>query len=334
MRISKLYLLILIIPLVVAGLSISSCSKTGYSISSYTADSATQIIISHDELNVNYEFDQVVNEALLGTAISSIAGGDNTGLATGNVMYGTISGAIIDTSHIADSALIHITYYGKDADGTKGRTGIVTMQLSRDGAGKVIPWKTPGATMTITLEQYEVILLSNNTSVWMNGTAHLTNMTGGLLKQPANTVFPPGDSLRDMVNGNINFTYNDNLAVIVTYSWNINQVRMFNIQNSVFTSTIRGDSIINNVNGISTSGMTRSGDIFSTQITTPVVQSVSSAFILSQPLSGQKLINGVTEPIKVDYGVNRSGNPAPAAPYGYKITWTHSGGEATSVVSY
>jgi hypothetical protein len=333
MRILKIFPALFLIPLLLSVLS-TSCSKTGYTITNYTADSATQIIVAGDELRVNYELDQVVNESILATAISAIAGGDNSGLNIGNVGYTTISGAIIDTSHVIDSAIVRITYYGKNADGTKGRTGIVTIQLARDGNGKAIPWKTPGATMSITFEQYEVIVLATNLSLWINGTATLTNTSGGILKQPASTIIAVGDSLRDMLDGNISFTYNDNTGLIVTWAWNITHTRTFSFQNSILTSVIRGDSTVSGMGGISTTGTTRLSNVFYTQITKPIVQTISSVGILSEPLSGEKVINGIPEPITIDYGVNSSGSPVSGSPYGYEMTWIHSGGQAVSVVGY
>ncbi len=156
----------------------------------------------------------------------------------------------------------------------------------------------------------------------MNGNLTITNNSGGLLKAPANIVFPAGDSLQDKIDGSIVFTYNDNTAVIQTWTWNINQTRSFNMQNSALTSTIRGDSSVNGINSISTTGTTRSGSVFNTQITIPVVQTISSLYLLSDPVSGEKAIRGIPEPLTIDYGVDNHGNPVQSgSPYGYKITW-------------
>ena len=334
MRISKLFPFLLALPLLGSVFSTSSCSKTGYTITNYTADSANQIIISGDELKVNYEIDQVINDAILATTMSFIASGDTMSPGTGNVLYTEIAGCIIDTSHILDSAIVRLNYYGKNADNNKGRTGLVTIQLARDGSGHVIPWRTPGAVMNITFEQYEVIVLATNVSLWINGTATVTNSTGGLLTTQSKIIFPTGDSLQDKVDANISFTYNDNTGLIVTYAWNIYQTRMFNIQNSMLTSTIRGDTSVSGSTGISTSGNTRLGNVFYTQITKPIVQTISSSYTLSNPLSGQKVIHGIPESITTDYGVNSSGNIVQSNPYGYKMTWIHNGGQAMCVVSY
>jgi hypothetical protein len=333
MRIRKTFFLLLMLPEVMFMLP-TSCSKTGYTVTNYTADSATQIITANDELNINYEMDQVINEAISSTTLSVIASGDTMNPGQSPIQNTFLSGAIIDTSQLADSALIRIQYFGKNVPQTKGRTGIVTIQLARDGTGKIIPWKTPGAVMNITFEQYEVIVLATNVSLWINGTATVTNISGGQLTTPSKMILPAGDSLQDRVSSNFSFTYNDNTGVIVTYGWNIAQTRSFSFQNSVLTSVIRGDSSVNGINGISTTGTTRFGNVFYTPVTAAIVQSISSSYILSEPLSGTKVINGIPEPITINYGVNSSGVAVQSNPYGYKMTWTHNGGQATSVVSY
>jgi hypothetical protein len=334
MRIIKTVLLLLILAPAMMMLP-TSCAKTVNTLTTNTADSASQIITSNDELNINYEMDQAINEALLATTISYIASGDTMSPGTGPVLNTTLSGAIIDTSHIPDSAIVRITYYGKNADQTKGRTGVVTIQLGRDGHGNVIPWKIPGAVVNISFEQYEVIVLATNVSIWINGTAMVTNMSGGQLTSPSKIILPAGDSLQDRVSANISFTYNDNTGVIVTWPWTIAHTRTFSFQNSVLTSVIRGDSTVSGTGGISATGTARIGSVFYTQITAPVVQSISSSYILSEPLSGGKIIHGIPEPLTVAYGVNSSGVFVQSSnPYGYKISWMHNGGQAVSVVSY
>jgi hypothetical protein len=333
MHINKIFLALFTIPVVMLILP-SSCSKTGYTIINTTADSASQIITANDELNISYELDQVVNESLLATTLCNIAGGDTSTWATGNALYTTISGAIIDTSHINDSSQITITYFGKNGPQTKGRTGTATIHFTRDNNGKIIPWGMPGAMVNINFYQYEVIVLATNVSVWINGSATITNTSGGLLKRPANVNLTGSDSLQDKVDANIIFTYNDNTSLIQTWTWLMTQTRVFNVQNSLLTSTIRGDSTAGVLAGVSTSGTTRLGNGFNTQITIPVVQTMSPGLILSNPISGEKVIHGIPEPVTLDYGVSNNGTPTPSSPYGYKMTWIHNGGQAVTIVPY
>src|SRR6185436_12357034 len=127
----------------------AGCKKeTGYTVELTTDDSQTQAIIARDELHVSYEFDQAVNEALLASSVSRIVSGDTAAFPPGNVIFSTISHVVIDTTH-SNTGLIKLTYYGKNADNTKGRTGTIEIQHGVDN-GNVIPWKTKGAAATIT----------------------------------------------------------------------------------------------------------------------------------------------------------------------------------------
>jgi hypothetical protein len=330
----KIFLSYIVLSIIICAL-FTSCDKTGYTIVKTTADSATQIITANDELDVNYEFDQAINEALLATTLSTFACGEKINQGTENELYTTLNQVIIDTSEIIDSALIRLTYYGKNADQTKGRSGVITLHFARDNNGKIIPWKNPGASININFEQYEVIVLANNKSIWMNGSSTIINVSGGLLQKASDITLNPGDTLKDNVSGNIAFTYNDNVNIIQTWTWYINQVRKFTIQNAILTSSINGDSSINGSNDISTSGTTRFGSVFYTQTIAPVVQTISSLYILSNPISGEKAIHGIPEPLSIEYGVDSNGNPVSGiSPYGYKISWISNGGQAVTIVSY
>jgi hypothetical protein len=328
-------LLLLCVAIVLMNVFFSSCKeKTGYTIVSTVSDSASQIIIAKDELNLNYELDQAVNEVLLATNISRTASGDSSFTVVGNALFTTIKSAIIDTSHLLDSAKISITYAGINADLTKARTGNISIKFAKDSSGKVIPWKTQGSIATLTFSQYEVIVQATNKSLWMNGTGTITNVTGGILRNATNLFLPHGDSLIDRINLHIDFTYNDNTNIITTYAWNINQHRSFVLNDSTIISSISGDTTMNGFSNISTAGTTRSGSNFYTGITAPLVQKINSLYLLTNPLSGEENIHGITQPIDVVYGVDLSGNYTTTNPYGYKITWINNGGQAQVVVSY
>jgi hypothetical protein len=169
----------------------------------------------------------------------------------------------------------------------------------------------------------------------LNGTGTITNISGGILKDAANLTLAPGDSLIDKVSAQLAFTYNDNTNIIQTWTWHFDQHRSFALTGSIIFSSIKGNTTMNNFNNISTSGTTRSGENFYTGITQPVLQNISGLFILSQPLSGEKAIHGIPEPIDAIYGVDEQGNTAVSNnPYGYKIIWINNGGQAQAIVGY
>jgi hypothetical protein len=294
----------------IGALLFAACEKkTGYTITKTTDDTETQSIVAADELNVNYEFDQAINEVLLASTISRIVSGDTSAFPPGNVLYSTLSHAVIDTSQSA-SGIVNITFFGKNADDTKGRTGKIQIKLPVDN-GHVIPWKTKGVIATLTFDQFEILVLATNRQLWQSGTCSITNISGGLLKKAKDLALLPGDSLIDKLSGQITFTYNDNIAVIQTWDWHFNQLRSFSLSDTTVIASISNTTI-------------------------PIIQSISGLFILSNPISGSKAINGIKEPILIIYGVNEQGSIVTEGdPYGYKIVWNNSAGERTqTVVSY
>ncbi len=303
-------------------IAVSACKKThDYVLVTSTDDTATQSIIAADELELNRELDQGVNDALAASAISTLAGGDSA--ATHNLF--AIAHAVIDTSGISTNnptGLIKITYYGKNEDGTQARTGEIDIQHAVM-SGQVVPWKTPGAGATITFKQYEIVYLNFvNRSLWLNGTCTVTNVTGGLLKNIANPLLVPGDSLVDRVKAHVTFTHNDNVSVIKTNTWDFNRLRIFNTVDTTIMLSVKGDTSVHNIANTASWGMTTSGQDFTTGITTPTVQKILKSGFVYNPLKGVKVIHDIAEPMTVTYGVDQQGNPVSnGAPYGYKITW-------------
>ena len=154
-----------------------------------------------------------------------------------------------------------------------------------------------------------------------------------MLKNIANSILVPGDSLVDKIRAQIDFTYNDNTTVLQTWTWNFNQLRTFKSNNAVVTAIIKGDTIINSTNNVTTWGATRSGLNFYTSTTTPLLYNVSGSNFLYDPLTGTKNIKGITEPIIVTCGVDEQGNLINTGnPYGYKFKWINSGGQTKGAV--
>jgi hypothetical protein len=315
-------------------LSISSCKKeSGYSITQTTDDSQTQAIIADDELFVNNEFEQVVNDAVSATAISSTTSGDVPPTQTGNALFTTVTGAVIDTSRI-DSGLITITYFGTNADHTIGRSGVVKIKHALNGSGNVIPWKTIGAIAEITFDQYEIVVLATNKSLWFNGSGTVSNVTGELMPNIANSAIVPGDTLVDKIRAQINFTFNDNVSTIKTWNWNLSLHRVFNGVNPVITCSVSGDTAIDDMNNVALWGTNRFDENFYTCTSAPVMTNISGSSFLNKPLSGLKVIKAIPEQLTITFGVDSQGDLQTSGnPYGYKITWFRAGSQQ-SVISY
>jgi hypothetical protein len=319
--------------LYVAGVSmVMACAKTsGYRIIEAPSDNVAQTVTAGDELNVSNTVDQGINDALLATSISKTSCGESPITSTGNILFTLVTGAVIDTTRI-DSGFIKITYFGKNADGTKGLTGETDVQLVIEN-GKVVPWNTQGTIMDITFKQYEIIDLQTNKQLWLDGPCTMVNTTGGLLRDVSHSLIPLGDSISDRARAHIAFTYNDNQAIIQSWTWDFSQHRTFIMKDTAINSVIYGDTTVNEAEDVSTWGTSRLGEDFYTSTTTSVSQTIPGSFLLSDPLDGRKDINGIAEPIISIYGVDQQGNTVNVHPYGYRVTWYRTGTRDT-VIAY
>lgn len=306
-----------IIPIALVGFLLVGCQKVETTRINTNSNSESQSVIATDELTLNNEFDQAIDDAVAVICNPKA----------------TIPGAIVDTSRI-NVGVIEIDYYGKELDGTKSRTGSDSIHETMV-SGKIVPWGTPGTIATITFGDidnngYEVMFLTNSTSVKFTGTAALTNVYGGYLQN-----ITAGDSLVERIRASISFTYNDNVAVIQLFNWYLSQERTFTIYDTVMNAITRGDTNINGYLNVSTWGTTRFGNSFYTAITSPMVQNISDPHLSYNPLSGDKAIEGITEPILSSYGVSSVGLPqATGTPYGLIATWINNGGQAQAVLPY
>ncbi len=299
-----------------------SCKKrTEIILVNTTDDIATQTIIASDEFEVNYELDQTTNEAILASSISTVTSGVTDTSNSSDILFTAIPDAVIDTNKI-DKGIITITYYGKNLDKTRARTGSIEIRHTLS-SGKVVPWTTKEASMTLKYNQYEVVFLKvNNKSIVLDGTCTITNISGGLLK-----TLLPGDSLVDKVNAKLAFTNNDNNTVLQQWIWNFSRHQVFKLNGTTIKAKLTGDTTINNITNVSTWGITRSNQPFCTSIITPVFQNISGSSSLYVPLSGIKNIREIKEPIEVTYGVDQNGNFVGGQnPYGYKFKWVDESG--------
>ncbi len=275
-----------------------------------TSNATTQNTIALDEITLNNEFDQATDEAIQVICNHKAI----------------IKGASVDTSQL-NLNVITIYYAGKEADGSKSRSGSDSIYL-------IGSWGAPGATANITLgclnsPGYEVTFISNNTSLRFDGTTKLVNLYGGYFQNVTNT-----DSLVVMMRGSLQYTFNDQAASAVYYPFNMKQIRSFTKPDTIIAAT-QGDTAIDNVQHVCSWGTNRFGNTYYTSISATIVQNISDYTLSYNPLSGMKNIEGITEPVTCTYGVNSAGNAVTSGkPYGVYVSWTNNGGAAESVVPY
>jgi hypothetical protein len=287
------------------------CAKETTTRVNTNSNSSSQSTVANDEVTVNNEFDQALDDAIM------ILCNHNTSI-TGAFPPDSISPSVYE-----------IDYYGKEADGTKTRSGNDSIHLN------TASWPAAGAIANVSFgdinnKAYEVSFTNNQTSLTFFGNASITNVSGGLLQN-----LTPGDSIVIHVRATISFTFNDNAAIIQLFTWNIDRIRTFTISSGSIYASNRGDTTINGLNNIGTWGTDRFGNSFYSIISTSIVQNISTASLSYNPLSGTENIQGLQEPITSIYGVNTQGSAVTSGtPYGFYISWINNGGLASDVLPY
>lgn len=296
---------------------IAGCAKETTTRTQTTSNSTGQTAIASDELTLSNEFDQATDDAVMVICNHKAS----------------IAGATVDTSQIS-AGIIEIDYYGKEQDGTKSRTGADSIHLNTV-AGHVVNWGTPGAVASVTFGTvnspgYEVLFITTNTSVRLGGTTTLTNLYGGYLQN-----LNAGDSLVEIIRGDLKYTFDDNAATVQYNPFNVNRVRAFSKFDTSLFANNRADTSIGNFTNVCEWGLDRFGDNYYTSITIPVKQNLSIYALSYNPLSGIKSIQNIAEPIQCTYGVNQQGGLVNSGtPYGFILTWINNGGQAQNIVAY
>lgn len=255
-------------------------------------------------------------------------------------------GASLDSATIG-AGTITINYDNVTACNNRKRGGSIKLTIQNYASGT--RWRSPGAILEIVFNNYKVTRVSDGKSIKLNGTANITNLTGGRVWQtivPADAIY---DSLRatniihTVVGNSLNVTFDENQTAV----WNINRKYTYTGTvpfNSTFSNTpvikVVGEGIGSN-NGISNLenwGTTRTGNAFTNEVTEPVVWNTSCGAYA--PLSG-KLRLKVEErefELLTTLGVNAQGTPVSSGlnecPYGLKVEWTYRNRTGNRIYGY
>lgn len=294
-----------LIAMVAVGLSLSSCKKND---STEVDDTAEQQQMAADEANQNTETESSMNEA--NDAIGT----------TGFGKAGAITGATVTI----DSGLKKITvnYDGNNKNSSRYRKGEITIQLTNGSR-----WKDVGAKITITYNAFKVTRNSTGKSLVFNGIIDVVNVNGG-------RVFLDSNVVHLATSTDFKVTFDDGTQK----SWNLSRKRTFITGGGTLSVKTEGTGSAGGNSNLITWGQNRKGDMFYTQISTPIIyNTILSVKCPDMVLSGVKTHKGLSREITATFGVDMSGNPYVGndCPYGFKITWTNAAGKSKqAVISY
>lgn len=284
---------------------------------------------SIDNREVQSENDAAVND------INDVVSQQNKLRGKGESVTGTtgvtgdICGLTVDTNGLSTGS-IKLLYNGTTCNNRK-RTGTIKLTIQDYANGK--RWKDAGCVLRVEYISYKITRASDGKSIQLDGTQYITNETGGswleflILKTQA--------SLGSTVKGtNLNATFEDGKSA----SYNINRRFTYTLPGNVLTCTGEGIGSLNGISNLENYGLTRNGDEFTSQVTTPIVWNLTCGWWA--PVQGEvniKVDNKDFE-LKCLFAVDSQGNAVTVDPnncaYGWKVEWKYKNKTKKKVIGY
>lgn len=210
------------------------------------------------------------------------------------------------------------------------RTGKIKLTILNYSSG--VRWKHANAQLQIDYIGYKVTRTSDGKSVELNGTAIVTNNSGGTW---VDLVLASQTSLIHSVNASgLKATFDGD----GTADYNINRKFTYTYSGGVFTATGEGTGSHNGINNLENWGTTRKGDDFTSEVQSPVVWNTYCGS--HAPIAGkvQVKVDNRSFTLNCQFAVDASGNVVTPAPnscaYGFKVDWTYKKKSYNKVFAY
>jgi len=291
------------------------CKKSDSS--SSTNDDAALTAHSDDQNSFSQATDDIANDG------NNAIDGYNAFLGRPDGNNGTNGVAVLpcNATAVLDSAnglrRLTITYNGLNCIGNRTRTGVVVYSIPLTQH-----WRDAGAVLTISVQNLVITRVSDGKSITVAGTATVTNVTGGRLRdlgQPGG----PTTITHAIASGGMTITFDNNTQ----RSWQIAKQRVFTYANGNVVITTTGTHSDGTYSNISEWGTNRFGVAFVTSITQPMVIRGDCFWRLT---SGQVTHYRLSSTVVATFGLDSAGNPTscpgPTGTYYFKIVWTNGQG--------
>jgi hypothetical protein len=285
---------------------------------------------SSDSRNVQGENDAAINDVndVIGKQASLAGRSSGTNGTTG--ITGSACDATVDTSNIKNG-MIQLNYDGSTTCFNRKRTGSIKITVQNYTTGK--RWKQQGCVLKLEYINYKILRPSDGKSIMLNGSQLLTNVSGGSWWELI--ILKSLSSLIVTVTGtNLSATFDDGK----TATYNINRRFTYTYPQNVITCVGEGIGSLNGINNLENYGLTRDGDEFTSQMTTPLLWNLTCG--PWAPLAGEvniKVDNKEFE-LKCLFGVDNGGNSVAVSanncPYGWKVEWKYKKKTNNKVIAY
>jgi hypothetical protein len=322
----------IIIAIVCAG-AFFACKKSSSSSNSTTTDSNNLSAQADDQTRVSNEDENASNDAeaalnssasFSGESIKSVLhSGSTTVLGDKVDSSGSNDTLICDASVVYDTTVspktITITYNGTNCWGNRTRTGTVVISLPVSEH-----WRDVGASVTINIQNLKIKRIGDNTSIILNGTKTITNVSGGAWVELANQM-----TITHTVSDSLSITYPNGSQGL----WNVAKQRVFTYNDGVVVTTTGTHTDAQSNTDVAEWGINRFGTSIESLISVPKVIRQDCDFRL---VSGQNMIlRSDSLNSTITYGLDAQGN-ATTCPgtgsYYMEIVWSGPNGRTYPII--
>ena len=298
MKTKKIFHLAVILVSAIA-LTFTSCAKEDLSPTDANPESLSQL--STDENNI----ESVMNDAI--SDVSGVMSNNNGNLKS--TAWLPCNATVDSLAVVNDTVTMYITYDGLNCNGTRNRTGKI--EIKKKVGTK---WHQAGATVIYKYINFKVTRVATNSSITLNGTKTLVNVTGGYRWMVGSFI----DSYVEKVSGTMQASF-DNGA---SHTWNVARQLTFTGVPDQMILTVDGFGTAGEYNNLVVWGTNREGEQFYTQITQSVV---FKEVCDGDPVSGIKIhqIPSDNKSATITFGYDANNQPVTGdtCPTHYRIDW-------------
>lgn len=283
---------------------------------------------SEDNRNVVSENDAAFNDVNDAIGQQSMLRGKGGSVAQTSGVTGNICGLTVDTTLRSNGTII-LNYNGTTCN-NRTRTGSIKITVQDYPTKK---WKMQGCVLKVEYTAYKITRASDGKFIQLDGIQYLTNETGGTWWELLITKTQP--SLATSVTGNnLNVTFDDGKTAV----YNINRRFTYTIPGNIITCTGEGIGSNDGLSNLENYGVSRNGDAFTSQVTTPIVWNITCGPWAPVQGAVNIKVDGKEFDLKCTFGVDKSGNIAEVGvnqcAYGWKVEWTRKNKTNKKIFGY
>jgi hypothetical protein len=289
------------------GLGFMSCNKD--IVNPELSDSASLKQLTADEIQMEDASDNSLKDV---ESVLSNGTGGNKALAY------QLCNVIVDSSAVVnDTISIYLTYNGLNCNGTRFRTGSVTIRRPAN-----VFWGNAGASVELSFNNLSITRVATGHTLILNGNKTYENVSGGHLWQMGTTL----STIVHRVTGSLQATFNDS----TTRTWNIARQITYSGSFGDLLRTTDGFGSAGGYSNLVVWGVNRQGEDFYTNISQSVVHKESCDW---DPVAGIKVhqIPSLSKSCTITFGYDSNYQPVTNGdcPSYYRLDWVNNGNSGT-----